>query len=233
MKATEKSVLLYFMKTKILLSFFLLATYFGFAQTPATLGVKAGILSTGIRGDASESLNQLLESTDGIVQTTDRTGFFAGLNANVPLAENFSIEPGVYYSQKGYNISGEIGIKGLEFLGAHAKAGLQNQYIDIPVLLKANFDGLQIFAGPQVSYLLQSNLKTTAGVLGVNLLNKTLDATGQFNRWDAAITGGIGYEFSNGFNVTASYDYGLIKIDANKSVNAYNRGLRLGIGMQF
>lgn len=233
MKTTVKSVLLYFMKTKILLSFFLLAGYMSYAQSTTTLGVKAGILSTGIRGDASESLSQLLESTNGMLKTSDRTGFFVGFNANVPLADNFSIEPGAYFSQKGYNLSGDFGVKGLDFLGASAKAALQNQYIDIPVLLKANFEGFQIFAGPQLSYLVKSDLKTTAGVLGVNLLNKTLDATDQFNRWDAAITGGIGYQFGNGFNISASYDYGLMKVDANERVNAYNRGIRLGIGMQF
>lgn len=233
MKATEKSVLLSIMKTKILLSVFLLTGSLGFAQVTPSVGVSAGILSTGVRGDASQSLNQLLESTKGMVQTSDRTGFFAGMNVKIPVADGFSIEPAAYYSQKGYTISGDFGIKGLEFLGANAKAALQNQYIDIPVLLKANVGGLQIFAGPQVSYLVKSDLKTTAGVLGVNILNKTLDATDQFNRWDAGITGGIGYQFTNGFNIKASYDYGLTRMDANKSVNAYSRGIRLGIGIQF
>jgi len=53
--------------------------------------------------------------------------------------------------------------------------------------------------------------------LGINLLNNKIDATNQFNRWDAALTGGIGYQFSNGINLTASYDYGLSKLDANKN----------------
>lgn len=233
MKTTEKSVLFTIMKTKILLSILLLTGSLGFAQVTPSVGVQAGIISTGIRGDASESLNQLLESTNGMLKTTDRTGFFAGLNVNVPVADGFSVEPGIYYTQKGYNLYGDFGIKGLEFLGANAKAALQNQYVDIPVLLKANLNGLQVFAGPQVSYLVKSNLKTTAGVLGVNILNKTLDATDQFNRWDAGVTAGIGYQFTNGFNISASYDYGLMKIDNNQSVNAYNRGIRLGIGMQF
>ncbi len=233
MKATEKSVLLIFMKTKIILSILLLTGAVSFAQVTPSVGVSAGIISTGIRGDAAQSLNQLLESTNGILHTTDRTGFFAGVNVNVPVADGFSVEPSIYYTQKGYNLSGDFGIKGLEFLGANAKAALQNQYVDIPVLLKASLGGLQVFAGPQVSYLVKSDLKATAGVLGVNILNKTLDATGQFNRWDAGITGGIGYQFSNGFNISASYDYGLMKVDANQSVNAYNRGIRLGIGMRF
>ncbi len=188
---------------------------------------------SGIRGDASDNLSQLIEKTNGIIQTADRTGFFAGVNADIPLAKNFSVEPGLYYAQKGYDLKGDFNIKGLDFLGANAKASLQTQYIDMPVLLKGNFGGLQIFAGPQISYLAGANLKTTAGLLGVDLLNKTVDATNQFNRWDAGLTGGIGYQFTNGLNIMASYDYGLMKMDANENVKAYNRGIKLGIGVNF
>ncbi|MEO6818605.1 MAG: porin family protein, partial [Ginsengibacter sp.] len=156
-----------------------------------------------------------------------------GVNANIPIDANISIEPGLYYTQKGYDLKGDFGIKGIEFLGANAKASLITQYIDLPVLLKGNFGGLLIFAGPQVSYLAQANLKTTAGVLGINILNKTIDASGQFNRWDAGVTGGIGYQFTNGMNIMASYDYGLMKVDANQTVNAYNRAIKIGIGVNF
>jgi hypothetical protein len=233
MKATEKSVLKSFMKTKLLLIVSLFFSSFAFSQQDISFGVRAGVISSGIRGDVSNSLSQLLDKTNGNLTTSDRTGFFMGGNANIPLTENFSIEPGIYYTQKGYELKGDIGIKGIEFLGANAKASLQTQYIDVPVLLKGNFGGFQIFAGPQISYLAQANLKTTAGVLGVNILNKTMDATSQFNRWDAAVTGGVGYQFTNGMNIMASYDYGLMKVDANKNVNAYNRAIKVGIGVNF
>jgi hypothetical protein len=96
-----------------------------------------------------------------------------------------------------------------------------------------NIDGFQIFAGPQVSYLAKADLKTTAGVLGFNLLNKTLDATDQFNRWDAGVTAGIGYQLSNGVNISASYDHGLSKVDANQNLESYNRGFKVGLGLKF
>ena len=103
----------------------------------------------------------------------------------------------------------------------------------MPLLLKGNFNGFEIFAGPQVSYLMKADLKTTAGVLGFNLLNKTLDATDQFNQWDAAITGGVGYPFSTGFSVQASSDHGRSKLDAKSTLNAYNDAFKVGIGMRF
>ena len=218
------------MKKKILLSIAIAISTFTFAQTPS-FGVKAGIQSSGIRGDAIDNLKGLLDFTNGQVTTKDYMGFFAGGFATLPLSANISVEPGIYYSQKGYELNGALNVKGLDFLNAGAKAILQTQYMDVPVLLKANFGGFQIFAGPQISYLTKADLKTTAGILGINLLNKTMDATSQFNRWNAGVTGGIGYQFSNGMSISASYDYGLSRADANQNVNAYNRAIKLGIGI--
>ena len=220
------------------LSFILLLTVLtvsAWAQKPtATFGVKAGLANSGFRGDAVGNLNDLMDFADGMITTNNRTGFFAGTYATVPLGGAISFEPGLYYTEKGYELKGELTLKGLEFLGANAKAQLKQQYIDIPLLLKANLgDGFQVFAGPQISYLAKSDLKTTAGLLGFNLLNKTMDATDQFNRWDAAVTGGLGYSFKNGMNISASYDYGLSKLDKNQNLNAYSRGFKVGIGINF
>jgi len=219
------------MKKKLLLLISIAISTISFAQTVPSFGVKAGISSSGIRGDAVDNFTNLLDFAKGNITTKDHTGFFAGGYANIPMSENFSIEPGVYYSQKGYELNGALNLKGLDFLGANAKAVLLSQYVDMPILLKGNFNGLQIFAGPQISYLAKADLKTTAGVFGINLLNKTMDATSQFNRWDVGVTGGIGYQFTNGFNISASYEYGLSKLDANNNVNAFNRGIKLGVGI--
>jgi len=203
------------------------------AQSKLSATVRGGLSSSSIKGDAVESLNGLLDYTNGMITKSGHTGFFGGASVSVPLNEMFSVEPALYYTQRGSELKGELAIKGLEFIGANAKAKLTSHYIDMPVVLKANISGFQIFAGPQVSYLTKADLKTTAGVLGFNLLNKTLDATEQFNRWDAGVTGGIGYQFGNGFNVSASYDHGLTKIDANKNMDAYNRSFKVGVGFSF
>lgn len=220
------------------LSFILCLTVFTVAamaqNTATTFGVKAGVSHAGFRGDAAGNLNDILEFSDGMITTNNRTGLFAGVSANIPLGGAISVEPGLYYTERGYELQGELGLKGIEFLGVNAKAQLQQQYIDIPLLLKADLGGgLQLFAGPQVSYLMKSNLKTTAGLFGVNLLNKTMDATDQFNRWDMAVTGGVGFQLKNGLNLSAAYDYGLSKVDANKNVNGYNTAFKVGIGFRF
>ena len=203
------------------------------AQSNASFGIKAGLSVAGVRGEAANSLKDLLDFTNGRITTTNRTGIYAGVSANIPISSEFSVEPGIFYTQKGYQLNGELGIKGLGFLGANAKATLESDYISMPVLLKANIAGLQIFAGPQVSLLSSAKLRTTAGLLGFNILNESFDATNQLNKWDVGVTGGIGYQLSNGLNISASYDHGLSKMDANQNFSAYNKAFKVGLGLNF
>lgn len=220
------------MKKQILLMAFIAISTLAIAQVKPTFGVRAGLSSAGLQGDAVNSLKNTLDFTNGMVTSGYRTGFFAGTYATVLLNDMISLEPALYYSQKGYALEGSLNTKATKFLSANVKAQLNSQYIDMPVLLKVNYNGFQLFAGPQVSYLVQADLRTTAGVLGVNLLNRKINAASQFNRWDAGLTGGIGYQFTNGINVMAAYDYGLSKADANKSLNSYNRSFKVGVGFR-
>jgi hypothetical protein len=221
------------MKKQLILAATLFLSTLAMAQTKTSFGIRAGLSNARLQGDAVTHLNNLVELADGMVTSGSRTGFFAGTYASLPVSEIFTVEPAVYYAQKGYALQGNLAMKGMEFLGAGAQARLNLHYIDVPVLLKANINGFQVFAGPQVSYLAQADLRTTAGVLGINLLNNNLDATTQFNRWDAGVTGGIGYQFANGVNLTAAYDHGLSRVDANKSLNSYNRAFKVGVGFRF
>lgn len=221
------------MKKGILLITAFFFTLFSFAQDKASFGIRGGFSSARMEGDAMNSLDNLVDITGGRVSTTSRSGFFAGAHVSIPVSENFSIEPGLYYTQKGYEMKGDLQWKAVDFLSAAATAKLDAQYVDLPVLLKANFGGFQVFAGPQVSYLANADLKTRAGILGINLLNKSWDVTGEYNRWDAGVTGGIGYQFKNGVNLSAAYDHGLSRVDANQDLEAYNRSFKVGLGMRF
>ena len=64
------------MKTKFLLVISVLISSISFAQTTPSFGVKAGILSSGFRGDAANNFNSILDLTNGKVTTKDYTGFF-------------------------------------------------------------------------------------------------------------------------------------------------------------
>lgn len=214
------------------LSAFFLIVATATAQTK--FGVKAGLNSSSWKGNAVSNLNDLVEFADGYVVTKGRTGFHAGGFVQIPLSEVFSIEPGVYYSQKGYSLEGNMQIGKLDFLSASATADVQSHYIDVPVLVKANIaKGLQLFAGPQVSYLAKNNLRVQAGALGFNVFKRDMDITKQFNELDVALVGGIGYQFDNGFSINAAYDHGLSRLDKNSNFESYNRVFKIGVGFAF
>ena len=196
-------------------------------------GVGAGVSSYNISGEATTNLKQLLNFTNGIVSTGPVTGFYGGGYANISLGNNLSVEPGLNYSTKGYAIAGSYTVKGFDILSANAKAALHSSYIEIPLILKANIKGLQIFAGPQLSYLTNANVNTSAGFAGINLYQGNMDITSQLNRWDAAIIAGVGYQFTNGVRLTSLYERGLSNVNAGQNIKSYNEGFKIGAGINF
>jgi len=204
-----------------------------FAQSKISYGFRAGISSAGMRGDAVQSLDGLIDFADGYLSTGNRTGFFTGTYVDLPLGKVLTVEPGLNYTQKGYQLKGSVNVKGVDILGINAKAQLQMDYIEIPVVLKAGIGGFSLFAGPQISYLVNADLRASAGALGFNILSTKIPATSQFRKWDAGLTGGIGYDFKNGLNISASYDHGLSKIDKSGNFTAYNRTVKVALGFSF
>ena len=131
-------------------------------------------------------------------------------------------------------MQGDLKIDALKFLGVNASANVESHYIDVPLTVKAEVaKGLSIYAGPQVSFLTKTNVHVKTAILGISLYNNKLDITDNFNRVDMAVTGGIGYQFDNGFNVKAAYDHGLSRLDKNNNFNAYNRAVKLTVGFTF
>lgn len=221
------------MKKKILLSLGLLLSIISFAQNKITYGGAAGVSIYNMRGETISELKQLLNFTDGIITTNSVTGIHGGGYVNIPVGGNLSLEPGLYYTSKGYQQKGSYTVKDISILSADATSTLRSNYIDLPVLLKANFNGLQVFAGPQVSYLTNANLNTRATVAFYNLLNNNMDVTNRFNRWDAGVTGGAGYQFGNGLRLTATYERGLMRADAAKNSQLFNQGIKISAGFSF
>jgi hypothetical protein len=204
------------------------------AKAQTTFEVNAGLVNSNWKGDALNSLNSVIDLTNGFISTKSKNGFTIGGYANIPLSEKISVQPGLSYSQKGYGMRGDLKIDALKFLGVNASANIESHYIDVPITVKAEVvKGLNIYAGPQVSYLAKTNVHVKTSVLGIALYNNKLDITGNFNRIDLDITAGVGYQFDNGFNIKAIYDHGLSRLDKNNSFNAYNRAIKLTVGFSF
>jgi hypothetical protein len=116
------------------------------AQT--TLGVKGGINIANVSTDA----------TDLPPDLDSKTGFVGGAFATFGLGSLFALQPELLYSQKGFGASeGDL------------SATLGVNYIEIPVLLKAQFKLAMlrpaIYAGPVVSFETSCNLD----VVGVSV----------------------------------------------------------------
>lgn len=199
-----------------------------------TYGIGAGLNHSTLKGDAVGSLENLVDLTNGMITSQPRNSFYIGGFVEMPLGERISLQPGVYYSQKGYTLKGNLLADKFDFLGVSAKAQLQSHYIDIPLVIKAEVaKGLQIYAGPQLSYLVKNNLRMDAGILGISLVNTNMDVTDNFNKADIAITGGASYTFDNGFFINGGYDHGLSRLDKNSNLKSYNRNVKVGIGFRF
>ena len=219
------------MKKQLFSFAFLALSVAALAQQKISYGVRAGVTNAYLQGDAVESFQNVLSFGGDAVNTQSKTGFYGGGFVSVPVSETFSVEPGITYAQKGYEMRGNFGLKGMDIVSA--KSELNLNYIELPVLARVNLGGLQVFAGPQVAYLTNASLHTTAGAFGFNVINDRRDVKDQFNELDVALTGGIGYQFSNGLRLQAAYDHGLSRMNAGQSVEAYNRAVKVGLGFRF
>lgn len=204
------------------------------SQAQATFGIRAGLNAARWQGEAAQNIQGLTEFTGGVTSTRTVPGFHAGAYVNLPVTGFLSVEPGLFYSQKGFSMTGSFSSDRMEFLNARATVTNQAHYIDMPILAKVYLtEGFHLFAGPQVSYLVNNTVRTRASVLGFSVLNQEFNTTGSFGKLDVGISGGMGYKFGNGFNLQAGYDYGLRRLDARNSFDTFNRVIKVSMGYEF
>ena len=147
----------------------------------------------------------------------NKIGFLGGVMLNIPIvADGFlSLQPEVLYSQKGFeNKPTEYA----SFMGTQKREGSVNyNYIDVPVLLKVRASGLVFEAGPQYSYLLNSNNQTkttTIPTIGNPTVSESQDKTdvSRLNRNEIGYVAGVGYEAGNGLSLSLRYNGSFSKL---------------------
>ncbi|HEU4470821.1 MAG TPA: hypothetical protein VFR58_07060, partial [Flavisolibacter sp.] len=65
------------MKKQILLFASFLLAGVAMAQVSPSFGIRGGVISAGMRGEAVDGLRNLIDYTEGRIVTANRTGFFA------------------------------------------------------------------------------------------------------------------------------------------------------------
>ncbi len=198
------------------------------------VGVKAGYNGGSWEGDAMKSFDNVISLTNGYAGTAMRNGYHAGLYARFVVNPTFSIEPAIYYSQKGMVVTGEFSSEKFDFINLKATLTDKADYIDIPVTAKVFVaDGLHFYGGPQVSFLVSNKINTRASVIGFNVLNKDFNYDSPFRKTDFGLVGGVGYQFTNGLNFSVGYDYGLNTVDKNGNFDTFNRVVKASVGFEF
>lgn len=171
------------------------------AQTGVRFGLKAGANYTSVTADNTDAIES-------------KIGLQAGALANFGLSDLISIQPEVLYSQKGYQLEADSDIK------------LKLNYIDIPVLVKVNADGLFFEAGPQLGIL--AGAKITDG-------DDDEDVKDGYNTVDFGYVAGLGYQAESGPMIGLRYNGGISNIIKNGSDSdkVRNSAFQLYVGYVF
>ena len=173
-------------------------------------------ISFGVKGGVNlATINGSIDSPDS------RTSFHAGMFAEFPVAEIFSLQVEALYSGQGAQ---------LEFEGTDGdKAELQLDYINVPVLAKFYlFKGFSVEAGPQFSFLVNDEIDS-------NPNSNDGDAPTPFRdnlkTFEFGVAGGVTFQTDLGLFATARYIQGIT--DIADDVNVQNSVFQIGLGYKF
>ncbi|MDX1279569.1 porin family protein, partial [Oceanihabitans sediminis] len=164
-------------------------------QRDVQLGVKGGVNFSTITGDDFNDLDS-------------RTSFNAGLVAEIPITNRFSIQPEVFYSGQGFDIK-EIDQDNV--FDTDQNIEYQLDYIQVPILAKFYLvDGLSIEAGPQFGFKINEEIDSQPNSDGGDVDISNEDSS--VKDFETSITGGLSYKFSSGFFISGRYTYGLTNL---------------------
>lgn len=201
---------------------FTVAALFSIAVSTAQevrLGVKGGVNFATLSGDNLGNIKSL-------------TGFHIGALAEIPITEQFAVQPEVLYSAQG----GKYHEKGSE-LGVDYAYDVETKldYIQIPVMAKYYvIDGLSIEAGPQISFLTSSKVEYEGSAGGITISGE--DDLDDASTVDFGLGAGASYRLPMGLFFTARYNFGLSNInDASDASDnkIHNRVAQLSVGYSF
>lgn len=209
---------------KVLLSLGVAVLMAGAANAQVSYGLKAGVNLGKITNLGSEEENN--------------TSFHVTGYADLPVAPNFSIQPGLSLQGKGSKYVGNW-----EGIGASVEQSANIMSLEVPVnavlYIPTGVAGsVFLGAGPYVGFNVSGRNKVT-GSIGDFQGSSTRDLSfsgddKDLNLIDAGVNFLGGYRLSNGFLLNAGYGLGLTNLNPNSNGNTWNnRVLSFGLGFQF
>jgi hypothetical protein len=136
------------------------------------------------------------------------TGFNVGIFGKVPLASFAAIQPELYYSRKGAEVT-------YNSLIVDGRARFSLNYLELPILLVINLTrNFNIQAGAYGSYLISGVVKNQSGI---NLFNFEQNIDSQdYNRFEAGLIVGAGIDIGS-LSIGARYHYGLTNVGRERT----------------
>ncbi len=176
------------------------------AQTPVSIGVKAGVNFAKVKFEEDDSDNDEAKNLVGAV---------GGLYVSKAINDTFGVRLEALYSQKG-----------AKFENGSDDDKLKLTYVDVPLLLTAGPSSsgsarFSVFTGPQLSF--KTNAEIESG--GVSL-----DFDDQVKSTDFGWVLGVGIE-SGRFNADARYTMGLSSV-AEDGDSVKNRAFAVMVGVK-
>ncbi|MCZ2083999.1 MAG: PorT family protein [Flavobacteriales bacterium] len=180
-------------------------------------GIKAGMNVSSLSSDASLS------------DQKSKIGFNAGLFMNAPLAENFSIQPEILYSQMGDKGTATV-------LGTEYSSARKLDYITVPVMFQYNATpAFYLEAGPEFGLLVSAKNKLKNESTG-NTVSESSNYKDDLNGFNFGLGLGAGYYFTPNVGLTARYVAGLTDIAKDRpsgSDSVRNNVFQVGLAYKF
>ena len=180
---------------------------FSYAQD-LKFGVKGGLNLSNLVGDDVEN-------------TDIRTGIYLGGFLNKPLNDHLSFQPELIFSMQG--AKGEDGFSNNDLT-------FKLSYLNVPLLLKLQLgstDKVHLFAGPQLGFVLKSEIEQEQGDM-----SGAQDVKDQTNGVDFGLNFGLSFVVSDNMSLDVRYNRGLSKI-FEEGGKSYNSVIQLGASYSF
>jgi hypothetical protein len=182
-------------------------------------GAKAGLNVSSLSKDANLS------------DQGSKIGFNAGLFVNLPIAESFSVQPELIYTQYGEKYDYVMPVTDERYSGS-----THLDYVALPVMLQYNVTpSFYLEAGPELGLLVSAKDKAKNETTGETLAESD-NYKDSLNGFNVGVGLGAGYFFTPSIGVTARYVAGFTDIykDGQNSGDAVkNNVFQAGLAYKF
>lgn len=168
-------------------------------------------------------------------ETKIKTGWKIGGIVNIPVYKNLYVQPGIFYSSKGFKMHEQL------VLGESNTTGALN-YVEIPVNAMYRYgigkkSALFVTAGPYVAIATNGKITEYVNGTGSSVTSGTFEddvefgkESGELKRLDYGANFGLGYETGMGLYFRAQYGLGLANISNENKMSVKNNVIQFSVG---